>query len=520
MDSSVAVQDLIVIGGGPGGYVGAIKAAQLGMKVTCVEGRGALGGTCLNVGCIPSKVRHGRSALLHLRQGPLRVQSQVQRASLQYITVTAAHFVELPSPLTIVCRVHRGVRHKVCDLSTHANATGSASGTRVPDLIHSHRHAAMQALLDSSHKYYDAKKHFAEHGITVEGLGIDLPKMMEQKTKAVKGLTGGIEGLFKKNKVEYVKGWGSFVSNNEIKVDLIEGGETTLKAKNIMIATGSEPSSVPGLTIDEKKCAPLGPPAASACLGWARLLLHCCAIRGMRACKQLRGRAVGAAKLSMVALLTAAWQARSIHAGQHGAGPSPAHLFSKQGHALRSSMHTLGAAGCDCRRGRSCVEALIPAHTAHQQPFPHCHHTGCEHRAARRAARACRIVSSTGAIDLKEVPEELVVVGGGVIGLEMGSVWSRLGSNVTVIEYTNTVVPSLDGDIRKAFERALKKQGMNFKLGQKVLGTEEQSDGRIKLTFEATKDGKQGEAVADIVLVATGRRPYTGARLLLSLVPP
>ena len=113
----------------------------------------------------------------------------------------------------------------------------------------------MQALLDSSHKYYDAQKHFKDHGITVSGLEVDLPTMMKQKEKAVKGLTGGIEGLFKKNKVEYVKGWGSFASNNEVKVDLIEGGETTLKAKNIIIATGSVPTSVPGLTIDEDKCA-------------------------------------------------------------------------------------------------------------------------------------------------------------------------------------------------------------------------------------------------------------------------
>lgn len=262
--------------------MGAIKAAQLGMKVTCVEGRGALGGTCLNVGCIPSK-----------------------------------------------------------------------------------------ALLQSSHMYYDAKKHFAGHGITVDNLNLDLPAMMAQKDKSVSGLTSGIEGLFKNNKVTYVKGWGRLGGPNEVNVDLLEGGSASLKTKNIMIATGSDVSSVPGLDIDEEK-----------------------------------------------------------------------------------------------------------------------------------------IVSSTGALKLKEVPKDLIVVGGGVIGLEMGSVWARLGSNVTVVEFTPTIVPSLDQDIRKVFERSLKKQGLTFKLGQKVLGTEVAGD-RLKLSYEAVKDGKQGELEADIVLVATGRRPFT-----------
>lgn len=122
-----------------------------------------------------------------------------------------------------------------------------------------------------------------------------------------------------------------------------------------------------------------------------------------------------------------------------------------------------------------------------------------------------RIVSSTGALKLKQIPKDMVVVGGGVIGLEMGSVWSRLGANVTVVEFTPTIVPSLDKDIRKAFERSLKKQGLKFQLGQKVLGTEMVGD-RVKLSYEAVKDGKAGDIEADIVLVATGRRPYTGAR--------
>ena len=158
------LQDVIVIGGGPGGYVGAIKAAQLGLKVTCVEGRGALGGTCLNVGCIPSK-----------------------------------------------------------------------------------------ALLNSSHMYAEAKHSFASHGVVVDNVSVDLDKMMEQKLNAVDGLTKGIEGLFKKNKVEYVRGWGSLKSANEVEVALADGTTTTLKAKNVIIATGSEVAPLPGVPVDEVK---------------------------------------------------------------------------------------------------------------------------------------------------------------------------------------------------------------------------------------------------------------------------
>ena len=121
-------------------------------------------------------------------------------------------------------------------------------------------------------------------------------------------------------------------------------------------------------------------------------------------------------------------------------------------------------------------------------------------------------MSSTGALELTEIPQDLIVVGGGVIGLEMGSVWSRLGSNVTVVEFTNTIVPSMDADIRKAFQKSLQKQGLTFKLGQKVTGTEE-AGGRVKLSYESVKDGKADSLEADIVLVATGRKPYTGALL-------
>lgn len=122
-----------------------------------------------------------------------------------------------------------------------------------------------------------------------------------------------------------------------------------------------------------------------------------------------------------------------------------------------------------------------------------------------------RIVSSTGALKLKEVPKDMVVVGGGVIGLEMGSVWSRLGANVTVVEFLPHIVPGMDADIRKAFQRSLTKQGIKFKLGQKVLGTEAGTGDRLKLNFEGVKDGKADSLEADIVLVSTGRRPFTGA---------
>jgi dihydrolipoamide dehydrogenase len=203
--------DLAVIGGGPGGYVAAIKAAQRGLKTVCIEKRGSLGGTCLNVGCIPSK-----------------------------------------------------------------------------------------ALLNATHKLHEAQHSFKDLGIIVKDVSMDFGQLMKQKEKAVNGLTGGIEFLFKKNKVDYVKGWGKFASTNEIDVDLNAGGNERIKAKNIIIATGSEPSPLPGnvIPIDEKF-----------------------------------------------------------------------------------------------------------------------------------------VVSSTGALTLTSIPKRLVVIGGGVIGLEMGSVYSRLGSQVTVVEY-------------------------------------------------------------------------------------
>lgn len=275
-------QDVVIIGGGPGGYVAAIKAAQLGLKTTCVEGRGTLGGTCLNVGCIPSK-----------------------------------------------------------------------------------------ALLHSSHLFHEAQHGMANYGVTVENVKMDISKMMAQKEKAVKGLTSGVEGLFKKNKVKYVKGYGKLLPDGKVEVPQ-EGGETiTLSAKSTIIATGSCVTPLPGLEIDEE-----------------------------------------------------------------------------------------------------------------------------------------RIVSSTGALTLKEVPERMVVIGGGYIGLEMGSVWSRLGSQVTVVEYLDKIVPTMDGEIRKQFQRTLTKQGFKFKLNTKVVSGEV-VDGKVKLELEPSKGGDKEMLEADVVLVSAGRKPFT-----------
>ncbi|KAG6396368.1 hypothetical protein SASPL_142516 [Salvia splendens] len=274
--------DVVVIGGGPGGYVAAIKAAQLGLKTTCIEKRGTLGGTCLNVGCIPSK-----------------------------------------------------------------------------------------ALLHSSHLYHEAKHSFSHHGIMVGLVEVDVPAMLAQKDNAVGNLTKGIEGLFKKNKVNYVKGYGKFLSPSEISVETLDGGNTTVKGKHIIIATGSDVKGLPGITIDEE-----------------------------------------------------------------------------------------------------------------------------------------RIVSSTGALALKEVPKKLVVIGAGYIGLEMGSVWGRLGSEVTVVEFAADIVPSMDGEIRKQFQRSLEKQKMKFMLKTKVVSVDTTGEG-VKLSLEAAAGGEQTSLAADVVLVSAGRVPFT-----------
>eukprot|EP00897_Mesotaenium_endlicherianum_P010234 jgi/Mesen1/9239/ME000006S09241 len=280
--SSTGENDVVVIGGGPGGYVAAIKAAQLGLKTTCIEARGSLGGTCLNVGCIPSK-----------------------------------------------------------------------------------------ALLQSSHMYHEAKHGFAKKGIIVSDVKLDLEAMMKQKNEAVTGLTKGIEGLFKKNKVTYVKGRGKVTGANEVTVELLDGGEEKVNGKNLIIATGSYVRTLPGVTIDEEK-----------------------------------------------------------------------------------------------------------------------------------------VVSSTGALSLKSVPKKLIVIGGGVIGLEMGSVWNRLGSEVTVVEYADGIGGLMDNEVRRAFHRALEKQKMKFKLKTKVVSVDTSGDG-VKVTIEPAAGGSQTTLDADVVLVSTGRAPFT-----------
>ncbi|MGE0047016.1 MAG: dihydrolipoyl dehydrogenase [Hyphomonadaceae bacterium] len=271
------VYDVVIVGGGPGGYNAAIRAGQLALKTAIVESRGKLGGTCLNVGCIPSK-----------------------------------------------------------------------------------------ALLHASDFYEAAAKRFKSMGIGVEGLSLDLPQMMKQKSDAVDGLTKGVEFLMKKNKVDYVKGRGVIEAPGRVAVE----GQT-LQTKNIIVATGSEPMPLPGIAIDEE-----------------------------------------------------------------------------------------------------------------------------------------RIVSSTGALALKEVPQKLIVVGGGVIGLELGSVWRRLGAEVTVVEFLDRILPTNDGEVSAQFLRILKKQGMKFELAHKVTGVDASGDA-LSVTIEPAAGGPARTLEADVVLVAIGRRPVT-----------
>ena len=273
--------DVVVIGGGPGGYVAAIAAAQAGLKVACVEAREALGGTCLNVGCIPSKT-----------------------------------------------------------------------------------------LLHWSERYAEAANDFATHGIKVGKLELDLKAMLANKEKVVDGFTAGIAFLFKKNKVESVHGEAKLMAADKVAVALADGGERELNAKNVIIATGSVPSELPDVPIDEK-----------------------------------------------------------------------------------------------------------------------------------------RIVSSTGALSLAKVPKHLVVVGGGYIGLELGSVWRRLGADVTVVEFLDRIVPTMDNDLAKLFRRELSKQGFKFKLSTKVAAAKATSRG-VTLTLEPAAGGEAETMKADAVLVAVGRRPF------------
>ena len=271
--------DVIVIGAGPGGYVAAIRSAQLGLKTACVELRKTLGGTCLNVGCIPSK-----------------------------------------------------------------------------------------SLLHASELYNKAQKEFNNLGIETTGLKINLPKMMANKNKSIITLTKGVEFLFKKNKISHLKGKGLIIDNNTVSVSDDFKKETIYKTKNIIIATGSVPSSLPGIKIDEKV-----------------------------------------------------------------------------------------------------------------------------------------IVSSTEALSFDKPPKELVVIGGGYIGLELSSVWKRLGSNVTVIEYLDHIVPGMDKDISAEFLKILVKQGINFKLDSKVTGASALKNKAI-VNLTNNKSLKNEKIECDKILIAVGRK--------------
>ena len=272
----MASYDVIVIGSGPGGYVSAIRCAQLGLKTACVEGRDTLGGTCLNIGCIPSK-----------------------------------------------------------------------------------------ALLNASHQLHEAQHNFAKMGLIADAPKVDWAKMQSYKTDVIDGNTKGIEFLFKKNKIDWLKGWGSIPAAGQIKV-----GDDIHEAEHIIIATGSEPSSLPGIEIDEKT-----------------------------------------------------------------------------------------------------------------------------------------VVTSTGALALNKIPRKMVVIGAGVIGLELGSVYARLGAEVEVIEYLDNITPGMDGEVQKTFQRILKKQGLKFTMGAAVQGVAVKK-GKATVSYVKRNKDTAHEVEADVVLVATGRRPY------------
>ncbi|MDP6390813.1 MAG: dihydrolipoyl dehydrogenase [Alphaproteobacteria bacterium] len=273
--------DLVVIGGGPGGYVAAIRAAQLGMKVACVEKRGTLGGTCLNVGCIPSK-----------------------------------------------------------------------------------------ALLHTSHLYAETEHEFKDQGIEVAGVKLNVKQLLARKDKIVDDLTKGVEFLLKKNKIDYIKGTGSIEAAGSVKVTSGKKNDT-LQTRNILIATGSDSAPLAGVDVDEKQ-----------------------------------------------------------------------------------------------------------------------------------------IVTSIGALTLSKVPKHMVVIGGGVIGLELGSVWRRLGAKLTVVEFLDRITPEMDREISKQFQRILEKQGMEFNLSSKVTAAKKTKAG-ITLTFEPAEGGDAQTLKCDVVLLSIGRRPYT-----------
>jgi dihydrolipoamide dehydrogenase len=273
----MAQYDVIVIGSGPGGYVAAIRCAQLGLKTACVEGRETLGGTCLNVGCIPSK-----------------------------------------------------------------------------------------ALLHASHQLHEAEHNFAKMGLKGKSPSVDWKQMLAYKDDVIGQNTKGIEFLFKKNKIDWLKGWGSIPEAGKVKV-----GDDVHEAKNIIVASGSEASSLPGIEIDEKV-----------------------------------------------------------------------------------------------------------------------------------------VVTSTGALELPKIPKKMIVIGAGVIGLELGSVYSRLGTEVEVIEFLDAITPGMDGEVQKTFQKLLQKQGLKFTMGAAVQSVDA-SKSKAKVTYTLRKDDSEHTMDADVVLVSTGRRPYT-----------
>ena len=273
----MSAYDVIVIGSGPGGYVAAIRCAQHGLKTACVEGRDTLGGTCLNVGCIPSK-----------------------------------------------------------------------------------------ALLHASHMLHEAEHNFSKMGLKGKSPSVDWHQMLSYKEDTVSANTKGVEFLFKKNKIDWLKGWGSIPAPGQVKV-----GDEVYSTKNIIIASGSVPSSLPGIEIDEET-----------------------------------------------------------------------------------------------------------------------------------------VVTSTGALTLSKIPKKLVVIGAGVIGLELGSVYARLGSEVTVIEFLDAITPGMDSDVQKTFQRTLKKQGLKFIMGAAVSSVEKLKT-KAKVTYKLRKDESEHQLDADTVLVATGRRTFT-----------
>ena len=272
----MASYDVIVIGSGPGGYVSAIRCAQLGLKTACVEGRGTLGGTCLNVGCIPSK-----------------------------------------------------------------------------------------ALLHASHQLHEAQHNFAKMGLIADNPSVDWNKMQGYKSEVIEGNTKGIEFLFKKNKIDWLKGWASIPSVGEILI-----GDETYTTNHIIIASGSEPSALPGIEIDEKI-----------------------------------------------------------------------------------------------------------------------------------------VVTSTGALALDKIPTKMIVIGAGVIGLELGSVYARLGTEVEVIEFLDEITPGMDAEIQKNFQRILKKQGLKFTMGSAVKSVSVKNK-IANVTYVKRKKDTKHQVEADVVLVATGRKPF------------